>query len=226
MCSCIPQIRRSPSNNHPLAKVFEGVAVLWDGEPDGRGKEAAAALRAAIPKLPVTKPREPDFDEHVREVLREENSELSMVILEVYKHINWAFSGASLPMPKGVGDACLTAELLGPDGMVKHQTIRVGLFFQEKNLIYPIRKHEAEEAYCMIAGTAEWYYEGTKNVWKKRGEYRHHLSMMGHASFTKERSFIATWRWCGNITADSYECEDPEDIDNLEEIKKHSQPTT
>lgn len=47
-------------------------------------------------------------------------------------------------------------ELVGPDGLVKSESIRLGLYGMLPNSEYGIRTHPAEEIYIMPAGECFW----------------------------------------------------------------------
>ena len=47
-------------------------------------------------------------------------------------------------------------ELLGPDGLIKSNSVRLGLYGMLPNFEYGIRTHPAEEVFVMLAGSAYW----------------------------------------------------------------------
>ena len=47
-------------------------------------------------------------------------------------------------------------ELVGPDGLVKSEVVRVGLYGMLPNCEYGVRTHPAEEIYIMLAGECFW----------------------------------------------------------------------
>jgi len=95
-------------------------------------------------------------------------------------------------------------ELLGPGGVVKSSTLRIGLYGQLPNSEYGIRTHPAEEIYVMLAGEAYWKRANAPFVKHGNGERSYHPSMMEHASKTGDKAFMSVYAWYGDISTDNY----------------------
>ena len=95
-------------------------------------------------------------------------------------------------------------DLLGPEGLVKSDTIRIGLYGMLPNCEYGIRSHLAEEAFIMIAGEAYWKQGDREYVLKGPGERSIHASMLPHANRTGSKAFLSIYVWRGDISEDSY----------------------
>ncbi len=98
-----------------------------------------------------------------------------------------------------------TAELIGPDGLFYHPSVRVGLFMQSAGLDYVMRRHVAEETFIMLGGSDYWSCDGSAPVRAETGAMLHHPSNAPHGSRTDDEPLIAAWRWTGDIGWDGYE---------------------
>lgn len=101
----------------------------------------------------------------------------------------------------------LTAELIGPDAPIFNAEIRAGLFWQGSQTDYPIRTHAAEECFVMLAGQGAWARDDGSLDLRGPGEYIFHPSLLPHRSSSDAGSFLAAWRWSGDIGWTSYHCE-------------------
>jgi len=98
-----------------------------------------------------------------------------------------------------VGEAFLQnyawSELVGPDGMIPSSKISCGVIVLGPNLFYPHHRHEAEEMYVPLSGTAAWLKGDA--VWREHapGTLIHHLSEEPHAMQTREEPLLAMYLW-------------------------------
>jgi hypothetical protein len=95
-------------------------------------------------------------------------------------------------------------ELLGPAGLVKSSTVRLGLYGMLPNSEYGLRTHPAEEIYIMLAGQADWKHSDAPYKPHYSGERSYHPSMMPHASRTGDLAFMSVYAWHGNISTENY----------------------
>jgi len=95
-------------------------------------------------------------------------------------------------------------ELLGPDGLVKSDKIRLGLYGMLPNAEYGIRTHPAEEIYIMLAGEVDWIRGHMPYTPHLPNERSYHPSMMPHASRTRSAPFMSVYSWRGDISTDEY----------------------
>ena len=95
-------------------------------------------------------------------------------------------------------------ELLGPDGLVKSDHVRLGIYGMMPGSEYGMRTHPAEEIYIMLAGRADWARGHRTYIDHGPGERSHHPSMMPHANRTHTSAFMATYVWTGDISTDNY----------------------
>ena len=89
--------------------------------------------------------------------------------------------GGALPLPPGSG--------------IGAAQISCGVLVLGPNTFYPPHRHEAEEIYLPLAGTAEWL-KGD-GVWRHRrpGTLIHHSSEETHAMRTGEQPLLAMYLW-------------------------------
>ena len=99
----------------------------------------------------------------------------------------------------------LIVELVGPDGVVTANDIRVGLYGIAPGVHYGYRTHPAEEIFIMLAGAAEWA-KGTADFKTLRsGERAYHPSMTRHATITRDDAFLSLYVWYGDVSYSEYE---------------------
>jgi len=95
-------------------------------------------------------------------------------------------------------------ELIGPGGLAKSNTLRLGLYGMLPNSEYGIRTHPAEEIYIMLAGQAYWKRAEAPYTIHSTGERSYHPSMMEHGTKTGDRAFMSVYAWYGDISTESY----------------------
>lgn len=193
-----------------LYKVFYDVladlADLFDGENRIGGHETAQELRAICGKVhtPLL-PAHQVLTETIKTALSVNPHPIAAKITKVMPLIDWHHPGlADGKIKPGIANNMASAELVGPDGMIYSEHLRVGLFVQSANLNYVARKHPAEETFIMLGGSAYWQVEDEQPELCKAGDMIYHPSNIPHVSVTKEEPFIAAWRWTGDIRFDQY----------------------
>ena len=95
-------------------------------------------------------------------------------------------------------------ELLGPEGLVVSEKVRLGLYGMLPNSDYGIRTHPAEEVFIMLAGEAEWKKNDEPYVALRSGERAYHSSMTPHANRTRNHAFLSVYVWRGDVSTDGY----------------------
>jgi hypothetical protein len=98
----------------------------------------------------------------------------------------------------------VNVELLGPDGLVKSNSVRLGLYGMLPNFEYGIRTHFAEEVFVMLAGSAFWKRGFATYKALGPGQRSYHPSMMQHANKTEGTAFLSAYVWHGDISTASY----------------------
>ena len=192
-----------------LYKVFYDVladlADLFDGENHIGGHEAAQALRVITDKVhtPMV-PAHQVLSDTIETALSLNPLPIAAKISKVMPLIDWHYCGLNGRIRPEISDHMATAELIGPDGMIFCETVRVGLFAQSANLDYVTRKHAAEESFVMLGGSTYWHADDAAPRLCKSGDMIYHSSNTPHSSVTKDEPFIAAWRWTGDIGYDLY----------------------
>ena len=95
-------------------------------------------------------------------------------------------------------------ELLGPDGLVKSDKTRLGIYGMKPNAEYGVRTHPAEEIYIMLAGEADWKRGDAAYAPHRAGERSYHPSELPHASRTRDEGFLSVYAWRGDVSTDNY----------------------
>ena len=96
-------------------------------------------------------------------------------------------------------------ELVGPDGLVESDSIRLGLYGMLPNSEYGVRTHPAEEIYIMLAGECFWKRGDAPYCCERPNGRSYHPSMMPHASKTEDQSFMSVYVWVGDLSTETYE---------------------
>ena len=95
-------------------------------------------------------------------------------------------------------------ELVGPDGLVKSESVRLGLYGMPPEPEYGIRTHPTEEISFMLAGECFWKRDDEPYRCEKPNCRAYHPPMMPHASKTEDRACMSVYAWVGNLETDAY----------------------
>jgi hypothetical protein len=185
-----------------METLYREVAESLDG-PEPIEVEARAALLAAAP-LAVAPKQWHALPEPVLDVLsRGDAHPVCRLIAEA--RFPWAPPQTSSD-PKYIEHSLpkVNVELLGPDGLVKSEQIRMGLYGMLPNFEYGIRTHPAEEVFVMLAGQAYWKRGEADYVLQRPGERSRHPSMLPHANKTGDMSFMSIYVWRGDVSTSRY----------------------
>jgi hypothetical protein len=89
------------------------------------------------------------------------------------------------------------SEIFGANGPLTDQRIACGFLMLGPSTLYPRHRHEAEEMYLPLSGTASWQ-QGDSD-WRMRtpGTPIHHASNEPHAMRTGARPLLALYVWRG-----------------------------
>lgn len=191
-----------------LRRLFALLARLYGREGREGGDEAAEALDGALAGFPKLLPEPyntlPGMAERA---------------LGIEPHPDAGIVGAALPLIRWfhvveslgsigpeMGSRMMVCELLGPNGMIFNDRVRVGLFVQCPQLNYVTRSHSAEETYIILGGEGYWSCGGAEPELRKAGDIVFHPSGIPHYSVTGEHPTIAAWRWSGDISYEAYAC--------------------
>ena len=153
----------------------------------------------AIPKSKITHLK---FD-GIESCLSHMYMDLCEVILHSTTYLSWRCPGFG-KIPDEVASRMAVCEIIGPNGEVKHETVRTGLLFQAPDVTYPRHSHAAEEIYFPLTGPVDWQIDDAKWRQKEAGSFVHHLPYQVHAIRTGKTPLLTIWGWSGDIGSDSY----------------------
>ncbi len=123
--------------------------------------------------------------------------------------ISWSYWGAE-KLEREVARGLYSTELVGPDGHIGAEDVRVGLLVSDAGIDYPVSSHSGEETYFVISGTAGWVVGDTPYTPKAPGSFVHHPAWVPHGRRTGSEPFLGAWRWSGNLDLTSFRVEGQE----------------
>ncbi|WP_419908096.1 dimethylsulfonioproprionate lyase family protein [Hoeflea sp.] len=97
-----------------------------------------------------------------------------------------------------------STELVGPDGHIAADGVRIGLLVSEPSTDYPVSSHSGEETYLVLAGTAEWIVGDQDYVACPPGTLIHHPAWVPHGRRTLDEPFLGAWRWSGDLDLSTF----------------------
>ena len=189
-------------------ELLRFLAQLYAAEGRPGGDEAAAALQSAVAHFPRRLPEPYNYMPGMAETaLSLGPHPKAGVVAAALPLVRWFHvTDAMQSIGAEMGGKMLVSELLGPDGMIRHAKVRVGLFVQCPGLDYATRTHSAEETYMILGGEGYWSTGSNDPEVKRAGDVVFHPSNVPHRSRTGEKPTIASWRWSGDISYEAYDC--------------------
>ncbi|MEO1346744.1 MAG: dimethylsulfonioproprionate lyase family protein [Pseudomonadota bacterium] len=191
-------------DRNPFNDLFLSLSEAFSKEPRAGGKAAAEALRAAdLGTYRRTVSEEDPLT--VLKAVSELPDALPLVqdVLRCAPSLDWTcWAGAGLS--DDISSRLFTTELLGPDGHIPADGLRVGLLASEPWTDYPLSNHSGEETYLVISGVAEWVLEDSGYVERRPGEFVHHPAWAMHGRRTTQQPFLGAWRWSGDLDLSSF----------------------
>jgi hypothetical protein len=194
------------SANDNFTQMLRALEQVFSQENRPGGDETARALsEVAGNPFDLRPPHSLDITDNARDALRTGGHEAASAILASWPLIDWHHSGLEDGRIRPeIALSMATTELIGPNGMIFHPTVRAGLFMQIADLDYVTRTHPAEETFVMLGGAGYWTCNGSTPQRQTAGAYIHHPSNAPHTSVTKDDPVIAAWRWTGDIAYEGY----------------------
>ena len=91
------------------------------------------------------------------------------------------------------------SEILGANGPWPSERIACGFLMLGPSTLYPRHRHEAEEIYLPLSGTAAWQQGDA--VWREHapGTLIHHAGNEPHSMRTGAAALLALYLWRGNV---------------------------
>ena len=187
-----------------MQTLFEGLAATLDGEAEIE-RVAAKALLDAAPLANEAAPSEWEtLPGKIIDVLLRDDA-LPVCQLIAQSRFPWAPPQTSND-PKYIEHSLpkVHVELLGPEGLIASEDLRLGLYGMLPNFEYGIRTHPAEEIFVMVAGRGLWKKGDSDYNELKTGDRAHHPSMMPHATRTDQTASMSLYVWQGDVSTDGY----------------------
>ena len=94
-------------------------------------------------------------------------------------------------------------QLLGPNAIVKHSAVRVGLGLWGPGLHYPAHKHEAEELYHVLAGEPSFGGCDGALLTTRPGDAVHHAPWQVHSQDFGAVPTVLLYCWTGAVETDA-----------------------
>jgi Dimethlysulfonioproprionate lyase len=94
------------------------------------------------------------------------------------------------------------SELVGPNGLIVHATVSIGLLYLAPETNYPPHSHPAEEVYHLLAGESEWWAEPETHktqLVRQPGDRMEHPSWISHSMRTGSAPMLALYIWRGEL---------------------------
>ena len=91
-------------------------------------------------------------------------------------------------------------ELIGPEGLVKSDAIRMGCLWHAARSRIRHPHPPAEELFVILRGRADWLRGDETYAEYGPGTRRHHPSMMQHATRTRDSAFLSIYIWTGDVS--------------------------
>ena len=98
--------------------------------------------------------------------------------------------------------------LIGPEGQLRSDEFKVGLFIQQPDTYYPPHAHDAEEFYFLLSGKPKWW-AGKRTFTANPGDLIHHAPSEVHSMETMNEPFLAIWAWIGDLNGNFWFPDDP-----------------
>jgi hypothetical protein len=89
-------------------------------------------------------------------------------------------------------------ELIGPRGVQLHERLACGFLLLGPDTCYPAHRHEAEEFYLPLSGTADWQQSGRPWQSRQPGVPIRHARGEPHAMRTDAAPLLALYLWRGS----------------------------
>jgi len=111
--------------------------------------------------------------------------------------LQWRQTYSTQEVPGAFLDNYGWTELLGTCGPLASDRMACGILILGPATLYPRHRHQAEEVYLPLSGTAEWQQGDA--VWRRHrpGTLVHHASDEPHSMRTGETPLLALYLWRG-----------------------------
>jgi hypothetical protein len=131
----------------------------------------------------------------IQVVAPEFSAQLVSAVVAAAPFLAWRRSYSAAEVGSAFFDRYGWTELVGLTGPVADEHLACGLLLLGPRVTYPRHRHEAEEIYVPLAGTALW--KGGDDRWLQRppGSVIHHARHEPHAMRTGQSPLLALYLW-------------------------------
>jgi hypothetical protein len=121
--------------------------------------------------------------------------DLAAAVCQAARSLAWRQTYTAKDIDRVFLDNYGWSEILGRNGPLESEQIACGLLMLGPSTLYPRHRHEAEEMYLPLSGTASWQQGDA--VWRERspGTPIYHASNEPHAMRTGARPLLALYLW-------------------------------
>jgi dimethylpropiothetin dethiomethylase len=190
-----------------MDKFFAAAADAYRGTGDPAAIQLAALL-AAVDRPPppaVSGNAAPAVASHLAAALMAADAHDLVAALDRRPDaLDWREVGWESDMPAGFVGRYAFVELVGPDGMIRADGFRFGLYLQAPATFYPRHWHTAEELYFVLSGTAAWRQREAPARPQRPGTLIRHASDEPHTMQTLDEPLLAMWGWLGDLRVETY----------------------
>ena len=121
--------------------------------------------------------------------------DLVAAVCQAARSLSWRQTYAAKDIDRVFLDNYAWSEILGANGPLASERLACGFLLLGPSTLYPRHRHEAEEIYLPLSGTASWQQGDAP--WRERspGTPIHHASNEPHAMRTDARPLLALYLW-------------------------------
>ena len=177
----------------------------WNGLRAALPEEAAAPRpvppppRALPQPLPVTR-----WLERIEHRATPTTRALCRELSQAAAHLSWGQTYSADDFGPAFLERYGWTELIGQRGPYASDSTACGFLLLGPDIAYPRHRHEAEEVYVVLSGTAAWQKADGPVAPQAPGTVIHHPPWCWHAMRTGEEPLLALYLWRGgNLTQKS-----------------------
>ena len=180
--------------SRPSVPEFPMVAPVLDALDDARCP--ATIESRTLPVVQHLDAVEPSGDDTINAVLDE--------LLRLAPVLPWRQTVGYLDvLSRDYLDNYGYVQLLGPNAIVEHPDVRVGIGLWGPNLHYPAHQHEAEELYHVLAGEPSFCGGDGESRSTRPGDAVHFVSWQVHSQDFGTTPTVLLYCWTGAVEPDA-----------------------
>jgi quercetin dioxygenase-like cupin family protein len=161
-------------------RVFQSMdTIACETASDGEGRELPACEH-----LPAALEFTKQLDSDLREV--------AVALEKLAPSIRWRRKAGTEELGPAFANGHANAYLVGPDGLVRHDHVVIGLSLLAPQIRYPDHQHPPEEFYLVLS-EGDWFNEERDWYTPGPGGMVHHRPNIVHAMRSDARPLLAVW---------------------------------